>query len=86
MHINPNKSGITLGLVCGGSHALWAVLVALGFAGTVLDFIYQLHFLRPNYAVASFNVVTAIELVVVTGLVGYALGYVFGIVWNKIQA
>lgn len=83
--INPNKAGLALGAVIGGWHLLWSLLVALGWAQAVIDFIFWMHFINPVYVVGPFNAVTALILVTVTALIGFAAGWSFGIVWNRIH-
>ena len=83
--INPKKAGLALGSVIGGWHALWSLLVAAGWAQPVIDFVFWMHFIKPVYVVGPFNALTALILVAVTALAGYALGYAFGAVWNRIH-
>lgn len=83
--INPQKAGLALGSVIGGWHFLWSLLVALGWAQAVIDFIFWMHFIKPVYVVGPFNVLTALILVAVTALVGFAVGYTFAAVWNRVH-
>ena len=86
MHpINPNKAGLVLGALMGGWHFLWGLLVAFGLAQTLIDFIFWMHFIKPVYVVGTFNTVTALILIAVTSGVGYALGWIFGVLWNWIH-
>jgi hypothetical protein len=80
--VNPNKAGLVLGSLMGGWHALWALLVAGGFAQSVLDFVFWMHFLKPPYVVGPFHPGVALILIVVTTAIGYVVGYVFGLLWN----
>ena len=81
-HLNPAKAGVTLGAVLGGWHLTWLVLVALGLAQGVADFIFWMHFIKPVYVIETFDVARASVLVVVTALIGFVLGAVFAWVWN----
>ena len=83
--IHPNRAGIALGAVLGAWHLLWAAVVALGYAPALLNFVLRLHFLQISYKVFAFNAVTALTLVVATAIMGYAMGYVFALIWNKIR-
>lgn len=38
--IEPNKAGLELGALFGGWHLLWSLLVALGVAQQLIDFIF----------------------------------------------
>lgn len=73
---------MVFGVLFGGWHALWSVLVSMDLATPILDFVFNLHFLTNPYRVKLFVLSTAIELVVVTFLVGYVLGYIGALVWN----
>jgi hypothetical protein len=83
--ISPNKAGLALGALAGGWHLLWSILVAVGLAQMLLDFIFRIHFIKPVYVVEPFNASLAATLVVVTAILGYVVGSVFAILWNKIH-
>jgi hypothetical protein len=36
--VNPNKLGLVLGALYGGWHLLWAMLVGIGWAQSILNF------------------------------------------------
>lgn len=80
--LDKNEIGLIVGVFFGLIHLTWAVLVAAGFAKTVLDWIYGLHFLSNPFKVQEFNVTNAFFLVVVTFAAGYVLGWIFTAVWN----
>lgn len=85
MKLNPNKTGLALGGLLALWHALWAALVAIGLAQALLDFVYSIHFLSNPFVVGTFNLMTALTLVVVTAVIGYLLGWVFALIWNKLH-
>ena len=85
MKLNPSKVALTLGVVIGGGHLVWSILVALGLAQGLLDFILGLHMIANPYQVTGFDVTKAGILVVVTFAVGYGMGYIFANVWNKVH-
>lgn len=85
MKLNPHKTGLVLGATIGLFHLVWATLVLLGFAQTLLGFVLSLHFLSNPYQVMTFDLVTALLLVAVTTGVGYLVGKIFALVWNYIQ-
>lgn len=82
MHINSHKAGLALGGLLGAFHALWSVVVALGWGQWLLDIIFTLHMIHPVYVVGPFDIVMAISLVAVTAVIGYIFGYVFARFWN----
>lgn len=85
MKLNPNKVALTLGLLVGGLHLAWAVLVAAGLAQGLLDFIFWAHMLANPYQVTGFDAAKAAILIVITFVVGYVVGYIFAHVWNKVH-
>lgn len=85
MKLNPNKVALTLALLAGGGHLGWSILVALGLAQGLLDFIFSLHMIANPYQVTGFDIMKAGTLVVITFAVGYVVGYIFAHVWNKIH-
>lgn len=78
--------GLTAGALVGSMHVGWAVMVALGYAQGLLDWVYRLHFLDDPFTVMEFQMQNAVMLVVVTTLVGYVAGYAGTWVWNKVNA
>jgi hypothetical protein len=83
--IHPIKAGITLAALIGGGHLCWAVLVAVGWAQPVMDFIFWIHFIKPVYVVGPFDLGTAAILVAITTVVGFVVAYVFSVLWNRLH-
>ena len=83
--INPNKAGLALGALLAAWHLTWAILVALGLAQPFIDFIFWIYFIKPIYVIEPFAILRAAILVIVTGCIGYVMGYVFGLVWNRLH-
>ena len=50
-----------------------------------MDFIVTLHMIHPVYTVGPFALGTAVGLVVVAAIVGYVVGHVFALIWNKVH-
>lgn len=83
--INPNKTGLVLGALLGLFHLAWALLVAVGWAQPLMDFIFSIHFIKPPYEITPFNIGTAAILILVTFVSGYVTGSVFSLLWNKLH-
>lgn len=83
--VNANKAGLVLGTLIGGWHFLWALLVGVGWAQAVLNFVFWIHFLSHPYVVQPFRPIVALLLVVITTAIGYAVGYIVAVVWNWIH-
>ena len=82
--ILPRRAGIAVAVLLGGIHLGWSFLVAVGWAQPLLDFLYRLNFVRPVDEVLPFNAGTALMLVLVTAMTGFATGWAFATVWNRI--
>jgi hypothetical protein len=83
--ISANKTGLVFGLLVGGGHVLWSLLVALYLAQPVIDFVFWMHFIKPTFVVEAFGIDRAVVLVAVTSVVGYVAGYCFAFLWNRIR-
>lgn len=86
MQTNPFRLGLVLGSVLAFCHAFWAVLVAIGWAQTILDFVFWAHFINPPYRVAAFDLSRALVLLGLTFAVGLMLGAVGGALWNRLAS
>ena len=83
MHVlNPTKTGLVVGAFLGGWHVLWSLLVALNWAQPLYDFILWAHMIHLQLTVGPFDAVAAATLIVVTFVIGCAMGFVFALVWN----
>ena len=64
---------------------LWALLVLLGWAQPLMDFVFWAHMINPVYVVKAFDPKAAATLVVITFIMGYAFGFVGALLWNKLH-
>ena len=82
----PKSFPITLGLTLGGFaglwHIVWSFFVAVGWAGPIINWIIKMHFINFSYTISPFNFGKALGLVIVTALIGFAVGYVAGLIWS----
>jgi hypothetical protein len=83
--INPLKSGVTLGALLGGYHFCWSLLVALGWAQPLIDFVLWMHFIQPVFVIRPFSLPAAAALIVFTFIVGFVLAFLFAVLWNKLH-
>jgi hypothetical protein len=81
--IQAHSVGLVFGTFLAIWHMFWALLVAVGAAQPVIDFIFHLHMITPPYKIAEFNLGTAAGLVLVTAIIGYVAGWVAGSIWNR---
>lgn len=83
--LNPNNIGLFVGGLTGFFHGVWSLLVMVGFAQPVLDFIFWLHFLSNPVQVSMFEFTRAIMLVVFTFALGYVVGWMGAYLWNMMH-
>lgn len=86
MVVNSNRVGLAFGSFLALFHFVWSIIVALGWAQAVLNFIYSIHFLNNPFLIQEFNLGKALVLVCFTFVMGYIGGYVLSFVWNKMVA
>ena len=83
--LEPRKAGLALGALLGLWHICWSLLLALGWAQPLMDWIFQLHMIAPIFQVVPFNFGLAIMLIVVTSVIGYLMGWVLAYIWNRVH-
>jgi len=83
MKFHPMTVALYTGMFVSSLHLLWSVMVALGVGQIYLDWILGLHFIKNPYIVIPFNFGTMFTLLIVTFVVGFILGWVGTICWNK---
>ena len=66
-------------------HICWALLVAIGWAQPVIDFIFKLHMLSSPFQVQPFELPLALGLIGITFLIGCFYGIVFFVMKNAFQ-
>jgi hypothetical protein len=81
-HINRSLVALSLGSFAGFTHLIWSILLAIGWAKPLLDFILNVHHISLNYSLLTFSLGRAVLLIVVTFAVGYVFGFVFATIWN----
>jgi hypothetical protein len=82
---SPNKVGLVIGALIGGWHLVWSILVLLGGAQPIIDFIFWAHMIQPIYVIKPFNLLAAITLIVITSVTGYIFGFVGTVIWNRLH-
>ncbi len=80
-HIRVNRAGLTLAVVLAGLHLIWVMLVAVGAAQPLLDFVFRIH-MEADAAVSEFAFGPAAMLLLVTAGVGYVSGAALAAIWN----
>jgi len=85
MTLNPWRTGFALGLFLGLWHLAWSMLVATGWAQSLLNFVLRIHFLQIAVSMAPFDLSLAVTLIAVTSLVGFLIGVIFAAIWNRLH-
>lgn len=85
MPIHAHRAALIVAILLGGWHLVWSILVAVGWAQPLIDFIFWIHFIRPVYVIERFNTGIALVLIAVTAGIGYVIGWCFAVLWNKLQ-
>lgn len=83
--MNEGKVAMTFGLFIGGWHLVWSLLIISGVAQTLLDFVFWAHMIANPYKVTGFTLSQSLILIGMTFVFGYAGGYVFAKVWNRMH-
>ena len=80
--MNKNKAGLVGGIFLGAAHLLWVVCIAISHSlmQSLLDFIFRIHFISNGWKLSTFNFVDAVLLIVITFLIGYAIGWLFALI------
>jgi hypothetical protein len=85
MMANPHKAGLVIAALIAGWHVVWSVLVLVGWAQPILDFVFWAHMIKPVYFVKPFEPMAAVVLIVITAVIGYIFGFVGAIIWNRLH-
>ena len=82
MRANPNKLGLVVGVLFGGMHLLWSLVVLAGWGQALYDFILWAHMVHLSFVIGPFDMTAAVTLVVITAAIGYVVGNIIALVWN----
>lgn len=85
MKLKESSTALVLGTFAALMHAVWSLMVMVGLAEPYLNWVLGLHFLDNPYTVEPFDIGRALMLIGFTFVVGYAIGWVFAMLWNKLH-
>ena len=83
--VNTQKVALAFAGIAVALHVVWSVIVASGLGQWWVNFVLGLHFMQMQVTVLPFNILTAVELWVLVGIVGYLVGYIVATIWNKVH-
>jgi len=86
-HINPSKTGLTVGTLLGGIHIVWSILIWLGWAQGLVNFSLWAHMVSMPVVIKAFDPSAAVAVIIVAAVVGYIVGYAFARIvnWDQIH-
>ena len=84
MRIDPVRTGLIFALFLAALHAGWAILVMLGWAQGLLNFIFWAHFIAPPYHIEPFEAGRAALLIGLVFTVGAFMGWAGAHLWNSL--
>jgi hypothetical protein len=80
MMANPHKVGLVIAALIAGWHVIWSVLVLIGWAQPILDFVFWAHMIKLVCFVKPLEPMAAVALVVITAAIEYIFGFVGAII------
>jgi len=80
--VRESSIGLALGAFLALWHVCWVLLVWVGWAQPLLDFIFQLHMIAPPYHVTDFSLGAGCALIVLTSGIGFVFGCLLGALRN----
>lgn len=84
--LNAMKISLAFACLMAVWHSGWAILVKIGAAQDLLNWILGLHFIEPMYKIQQFSFETALALVAVSSVIGFLFSYIFVACLNMINA
>ena len=83
--LNNNNVGLALGGFMAVFHAAWSLSVLFGWAQSILDFVFRIHFMNNPITMGTFSFATALILIIFTAIIGYIFGWIFAWLWNMLH-
>ena len=71
------QAGLVWGLSLSSIHLIWLILILLGWAQPLMEFVFKLHMLNSPFQVQPFNWTFAVGLLFLTFTVGALSGILF---------
>lgn len=84
MKISKKRIALSLGITFAIFHSGWLVLSLIGVGHLWFRWMHELHFLRLEYEILNFDLLTALLGIGAAFVMGYLVGWVFGFVWEKV--
>lgn len=76
------QTSLIAGLCLSSLHLSWIILILIGWAQPLMDFIFKLHMLNSPFQVQPFSIGLAVSLVIITFVIGAFYGLLFVLIKN----
>jgi len=76
---------LTFGVLLGGVHLVWSILVALGWAQALVNFSLSAHMVSAPVVIKAFDLSAAVTVIIIATIIGYIIGYIFARIWNRLH-
>ncbi len=76
------RTGVALGCFAATLHIVWSLLVLIGWAQPLVNFIFWVHMLSVPVQVQPFDLGIATLLIGVTWCAGFGFGVVLSVIWK----
>lgn len=86
MSVNTNKLGLVFAVLMGGVHVIWSIVVFFGLGQPLLNFIFWAHMVSVPFHVGLFSMTASLSLIAIMSALGYLVGCIVGMVWNKVYS
>jgi len=83
--LHAQKVALVFGIFLSGWHLIWSLLILIGVAQPLLNFVFWMHMIVNPYQVTGFSLTQAVTLIIITFAVGYVGGWIFALLWNKMH-
>jgi len=83
--VNQNKVGLVFAFMLGGIHVVWSLLVLLGWAQPLYNFILWAHMVHLSFVIGPFEAKAALTVIVIAAVLGYIIGWIAAWVWNRVH-
>ncbi|MDD2657408.1 MAG: hypothetical protein PHD04_01950 [Candidatus Pacebacteria bacterium] len=84
-YMSPSKTALTFAFLISGFHVAWSLLILVGWAQALIDFIFWAHMLSLPIVVKAFDATAFVTLIVVTAVIGWIFGYAMARIWNRLH-
>jgi len=82
--ISVKNAALSVGIFAAVLHFIGVILIVLT-NGQLLNWKLSLHFIFIDFTMLSFNWLTFVLGIILAFVIGYVVGGLFALIWNKVQ-